>query len=323
MQSISKTALSHADIQAIVSRHLGSASRLAGFEELKDGYFNAAYRLDLADGFRCVLKVAPPAAVRVLRYEDDIMTAEVETMRLVRSRTTMPVPEIYAHDRLHAVIDNEFYLMAFLAGAPFHKLRTVLALEDRRRIEREIGAYLREMNEVTGPAFGYFAPSSPRFDRWRSAFDFMVCGVLADGRDKAVALPRPYDVLLDLLRSAYPALDEIAMPQLVHWDLWDGNVFVDPTTAQITGIIDFERSLWGDPLMEMNFSPLARESVAKEGYGKPMLETPAQCTRRMLYNIYVYLIMVIECYYRLYPTQDQENWIRPKLAAELDALEAP
>ena len=321
MQSASKTALSAATLQDIVAHYFGSAARLSATEELKDGYFNAAYRLDLADGFRCVLKVAPPAAVRVLRYEYDIMTAEVETMRLVKARTAMPVPEIYHHDRSHAVIDNEYYLMAFLPGGPFHKLKSTLAIEDRRRIEREIGAHLAEMNAITGPAFGYFPSSTPRFDTWRLAFDFMLGGVLADGQDMSVVLPLPYDALLDLVCASYSALDEIETPQLVHWDLWDGNVFVDPSTAQITGVIDFERSLWGDPLMEMNFSPLARDTVFSEGYGRPMLATPQQRIRRALYNIYVYLIMVIESYYRLYPTRDQENWIRPKLVEELRELE--
>lgn len=322
MQSVSKTTLAEADLQAIVNQHFGRAARLSAAEELKDGYFNAAYRLDLADGFRCVLKVAPPPTVRVLRYEFDIMTAEVETMRLVQARTAMPVPEIFCHDRSRTVIDNEFYLMAFLPGGPFHKLKKTLPEADRRRIEREIGAHLAAMNAITGPAFGYFAASTPRFATWRAAFDFMIGGVLDDGRDMAVELPLPYDALHDLLRASYPALDEIVTPQLVHWDLWDGNVFVDPETAQITGIIDFERSLWGDPLMEMNFSPLANDTVFADGYAQPMLVTPKQRIRRALYNIYVYLIMVIECYYRLYPTRDQENWIRPKLAAELRELEA-
>ena len=63
-----------------------------------------------------------------------------------------------------------------------------------------------------------------------------------------------------LCAEAHPALDEVQSPRLVHWDLWDGNVFVDPATAQITGISDFERSLWGDPLMEVNFGALPRSN---------------------------------------------------------------
>ena len=144
-------------------------------------------------------------------------------------------------------------------------------------------------------------------------------------QEMSVELPLPYDALLDLLRRSYPALDEVQSPRLVHWDLWDGNVFVDPATAQITGIIDFERSLWGDPLMEVNFgafAPLEPDSPLLQGYGRPMLTTPEARVRRTLYNIYLFLIMIIECTYRRYPTQDQENWARRLLAVELDKLQA-
>jgi aminoglycoside phosphotransferase (APT) family kinase protein len=325
MQSISKTSLTHEMVQAIVTHHFGAASRLVAAEELTDGYYNAAYGLDLADGLRCVLKVAPPASVPVLRYEHDIMTAEVETIRLVRAHTGMPAPEVLCHDRSHELIDNAFFIMTFVAGMPFHKLRTLMSQEDQQRILRQIGVFLAEMNAISGPAFGYFTPRSPRFEDWRSAFDFMLRGVMADGQDMLVELPLEYDALLDLVSRSYPALDEIQSPRLVHWDLWDGNVFVDPTTAQITGIIDFERSLWGDPLMEVNFgafAPLEPDSPLLQGYGRQMLATPAEKVRRTLYNIYLFLIMIIECTYRRYPTQDQENWARRLLAVELGKLQA-
>jgi len=45
-----------------------------------------------------------------------------------------------------------------------------------------------------------------------------------------------------------------------------------------------------------------------EGYGQNLLDTPDKKLRRVLYNLYLYLIMIIECYYRKYETKDQENW---------------
>ncbi len=323
MQSISKTPLSQDALRAIVAHHFGSATRLLSAEELTDGFFNAAYRLDLTNGFRYVLKAAPPASIRVLRYEQDIMAAEVEAIRLVRANTSMPAPKIYCYDRSRALIENEFFIMAFIPGESLFTLKPRLAPEDLQPIERQVGAYLREMNTITGRSFGYCAPSSPQFGSWREAFDFMVRGVLADGQEIAVDLPLPYDALQKLLEHSYAALEEVATPQLVHWDLWDGNIFVDPDTRKITGVIDFERALWGDPLMEVNFGafkPLTSDSPFLAGYGQPMLETTAEQTRRILYNIYLFLIMIIECYYRHYPTKQQENWAREQLSAQLHKL---
>src|SRR5512142_2061664 len=98
MYSLSKIELSAELTQAAVSSHFGSQRKIKTYEELKEGFFNAAALLELDDGLKCVLKAAPPEAVRVLRYERDIMRAEVESMRLVRTQTAVPVPEIYVFD---------------------------------------------------------------------------------------------------------------------------------------------------------------------------------------------------------------------------------
>jgi aminoglycoside phosphotransferase (APT) family kinase protein len=316
MQSISKVSLSQAVIQSLVSHHFGGDTRVLAAVELTDGCFNTAYRLDLADGRAWVLKVAPPPGLRVMRYEAGIMSAEVEVMGLVQARTSMPLPEVLCYDATRRIIENEFFIMAFIPGEPLNKVRAVLTDAQRQAIDRRCGAYLREMNAVPGAAYGYCTACSPRHPTWRHAFDAMLGGVMDDGRDMDVPLPLPYDALHERLRAVYPALDEVQTPRLVHWDLWDGNVFVDMDRGEVTGIVDFERALWGDPLMEVNFRPYPTGGAFLEGYGTPMLATNTQRQRRLLYNVYLYLIMIIECSYRRYETQDQENWARAQLAAE-------
>ncbi len=318
--SKSKTKITGQEAAALVREAFGSGARLAGCEELTDGYYNAAYALRLSDDSRYVVKIAPPAAVRVLRYERDIMAAEVEALRLVRRDTGMPVPEVICYDRSRRVIPQEWFLTPYLPGAPLHRVRDQLAPETAHAIDVESGRLLREVNAIPGPAFGYLAQPAPPGQSWRTAFLAMIDGVLADGADIGVSLPEPYEVIRERVAAAAPALDEIIVPRLVHWDLWDGNMFVDPATGKITGVIDFERALWGDPLLEVNFGVFRDAAAFEEGYGHPMLVTPAQRQRRILYNIYLFLIMVIECYYREYETPDQENYARQRLASDLQRI---
>ncbi|HNT77473.1 MAG TPA: aminoglycoside phosphotransferase family protein [Anaerolineae bacterium] len=320
MQSISKIQLSHPQIQSIISHHFGHETHVQAIQELTEGYFATAYRLDLADGRAWVLKVSPPPHVRVLRYEYDIMAAEVAAMRLVRARTAAPVAEIYCYDASRALLDNEFFIMACLPGQPLHKVRKELAPDVQQRVNRQIGGYLREINSIEGTAFGYGSENTPRFAQWRDAFDAMLQTVLQDGEDMAVELPLSYAEIHDLARRHYAALDEVTTPRLVHWDLWDGNIFFDGEMQAITGIIDHERALWGDPLMEVNFTGYDPQSDFAAGYGAPMLDTPPQRTRRALYSLYLFLIMVIECYYRKYPTNGQELWAREQLAKTINDL---
>jgi len=320
MQSVSKITLSHDVIQSLISHHFGNDTRVKATQELTEGYFATAYRLDLADGRAWVLKVSPPPHVRVLRYERDIMAAEVATMRLLHERTSLPIPAIHCYDASRTLLDNEFFLMEFLPGQPLHKVRGEIAPNVQQRINRQIGGYLREINAIEGAAFGYGPESTPRFAAWRDAFDAMLMTVLQDGEDMDVELPLSYAGYHDLARQHYAALDEVRAPRLVHWDLWDGNIFFDIETQTITGIIDHERALWGDPLMEVNFTGYDPSSDFAVGYGIPVLDTPAQRTRRTLYSLYLFLIMVIECYYRQYPNNGQELWAREQLANTVDAL---
>ena len=324
MDSFSKIPLSIELARGIVCHHFGDGRKLAAYEELREGFFNAAALLELDDGLKCVLKAAPPDEVTVLRYEKDLMRAEVESMRLVRQRTQVPVPEIYIYDTTRCLLPSEFFLMEFVPGVPFHKLRNQLSDEVQQNVRREMGRMTREMAEITGPVFGYWTQPCQPGVTWRDCFASMLQGVLQDGLDVQVDLERPYDEIYRILERNFPALDEVSTPRLVHWDLWDGNVFVDPQSGKVTGLIDFERALWADPLMEAIFmhpDPPLPGGPCAEGYGEPLFQDPAQVTRRLLYNAYLYLIMVIECTYRKYPDQRQENWTRPRLKETLQRLE--
>lgn len=320
MYSRTKTIVSTPQLEQIARRHLGPGRTLHAAVELEDGCYNAAYRLELDDGSRYILKVAPPDHIPVLRYERDIMRAEVEVMRLVGARTGVPVPHICAYDTSRQIVDNDFFLMACLAGVPFNKLRRELTAEQGQAIDREAGRLTRQINDLSGSDFGYYAQPERRFTTWRGAFADMIAGVLADGAEMNVPLPLPYAELEERLAVFYDVLDAVDTPALCHWDLWDGNLFVDLQTQQVTGVIDFERALWGDPLIEARFMDLQPDTAYMQGYGRPMLDTPERVRRRILYNIYLFLIMVIECEYRDLQPRYQEPWARQRLAESLASL---
>jgi len=321
MDSFSKIALNESLASAIVARLFGSSTRLGSFMELKDGYFNAAALLELNDGARMVLKAAPPDDVRVMRYEQNIMRAEVEAMSRVRMETSVPAPQVLVYDTSRSLLSSDFFVMSYLPGTPLDKLRRDLPREVQSEIDREMGRLTRELSRLTGPSFGYWAQPEPPGTSWRVCFDHMVQGVLQDGLEMGVGLDMDYAEIYQRIQVHLGALEEIQIPRLVHWDLWDGNIFIDPSSSKITGLIDFERVLWGDPLIEGIFVDQRADSSAIQGFGEALLDSPSGRMRRLLYNVYLHLIMVIECSFRHYPTQDQENWVRPVLAQELAQLD--
>ena len=320
VESISKTPVTAEQAAAVVERAFGPDAALASFTECTEGWFNAVHRLALADGTSCILKVAPPPDVRVLRYEHDLLTTEVEALRLVRERTDVPVPEVLAWDEACDLLPTPYFLMTACPGRLLSEVRGELTAEGSTAVDAELCRLVAQVNAVTAESFGRPDRAAPHDPTWRAAFGRLVDDLLADGADAGVELPVPYEEVAAHVARHGDALDEVAVPRLVHWDLWDPNVFVDPATGAVVGVIDFERVLWADPLMEAQFTARRADDERTEAYGRALFAEPGAVARRRLYDLYLSLVMTIESAYRNYPTSDIEDLARSMLAGVLDEL---
>ncbi len=139
--------------------------------------------------------------------------------------------------------------MEMLEGEPYNKVKDGLTEEQRSRIEHQLGVYNRQINDIRGERFGIYAAGGETGSSWKETFHLMLLSVLSDGESEGVQLTADYKTIRNEVSLRLDLLDEVTEPRLLHWDLWDGNVFIKDGT--ITGIIDFERTLWGDPLMEI------------------------------------------------------------------------
>lgn len=297
-----KLKLDSQQLGQIARHHFGK--ELAHSRELTDGWANTAYQLTLADGFQSVLKVAPTAVGALMRYEQDMMKTEVEVMRLVSQDRRMPVPEVYAFDQSRSLVPTDYFIMQWLEGEPYNKIKESFTPEEREQIEHQLGEYNACINEFSGEKFGYY-PLHEAFASWTDAFWAMLQGVLDDATDAGTALPAERSVIEQEVKERLPYLNAVTKPKLLHWDLWDGNIFIKD--KQICGIIDFERAMWGDPLMEHYFSHFNLSETFLRGYGREGLTAEEQI-RRGLYDLYLDLILLIECAFRKYSDETHVEW---------------
>ncbi|RCX22654.1 fructosamine-3-kinase [Fontibacillus phaseoli] len=317
MDNAIKRQLSAEDLDVLVGRAFGGEKRIASALELKDGWFNSAYALTFSDGTRSVLKVAPRMEAGMMRYERDVMRAEVDVLHLLKETGSIPVPEVYYYEAEPGGF--EFFFMEFLSGEPYNKAKENLTAEERKVIEAELGRLSRRLNEISGKRFGYYAQEEKQGTDWADVFTDMVAGLLADAKDAQVELPASEVEFRSLLEERRVSLNEVTEPRLVHWDLWDGNLFVKE--GRITGLIDCERALWGDPLMEYYFRGLFGDnnSAFLSGYGKESF-TDAEKERLQLYDLYLALILRIECMYRQYSDTNHHKWATELLKQCWDGL---
>lgn len=310
MDNAVKYKLTREQLSGVADKHFGCG--LSEAAELTDGWANTAYAVTLEDARQLIIKVAPSAAVKMMSYEKDMMKTEVDSLRLVKNAGGVPVPSVLAHDDSLELIDSEYFIMERLEGVPFNTVKGGMAEEERASIERELGVYSKRINEIKARHFGCYASihdESLAAPSWRRYFEELLQSVVDDGRAAGVELPVAYEEIEREVAGRLDCLDEVTEPCLVHWDLWDGNVFVKD--GKITGIIDFERALWGDPLMEVYFGRFNQEGPApfREGYGFEGWTESAR-DRRLLYDMYLDLILVIECTYRQYEDQNHIDWTR-------------
>jgi aminoglycoside phosphotransferase (APT) family kinase protein len=290
------------------------------YEELPGGTYNTIYRVTPGG---LLLKVPPGPATPALTYERELLAGEALFYRLAAKEARVPVPEV-----VHADPDGDYLLMTECPGAPWNEAPPAEA--DRPRLRRELGRLTALLNAVTGPHFGYPAAPAPPGTGWSEAFTAILDAVLADAERYAAPLPIPPDHIRALARAAAPALDEVTVPALVHYDLWEGNILL--ADGRITAIIDGERMFWGDPLAEfasLNLlggpedDPDLLAGYA-DGGGTTAFDDAAR-VRLALYRAYLDLIMLIEIHPRAYGPEraawgDRE--VTPHLMSALDEVAA-
>jgi aminoglycoside phosphotransferase (APT) family kinase protein len=278
-----------ADIAALAREAFGPATTVENAQPLSGGGFASVWRVDLADGRRTVVKIGPAADVPLLRYERDMVAAEAAYLAVVADAgLALPLPRLLRNG-------SDWLFATHLPGVPLNES----PVEDGP-IRRELGAVMAKIHTLTGAIFGYTGERSSG-DTWPEAFAAMIEDLLADADDWSVRVPA--ETIRDTVERHRKILDQVDLPALLHFDLWDGNVLVDGD--RLSGLVDGERWLYGDPLMDF-VSPAIYRRIDDEpgnpfvaGYrevsGRPPVgETDSERRRLALYRLHLYLVMTVE-----------------------------
>lgn len=316
--------LDRAEVEEIARKHLTGPVEVVGHEEFKDGFFNAAHALELADGRHVVIKVAPDKAHKLLRYEVDLMATEIECFERGLA-AGVPMPALHFGDPEGGVM-----IIDRLKGVTLPNAKADMSPADLLSVRREIGALSARYATVTGERFGYPRKDGRTVaDTWSESFFAMVDDVLADIAEHGSPLPRRAEEIAAIVAAERDLLDEVTRPALVHFDLWDGNVFVvqDESGWRVEAFIDGERAFYGDPIAEivsLAFGSDEEKAAAVDGFlGREM--TAGEQRRLALYRIYLMLILIAECDVRGFDEElnaNQLEWSTKSLVANLALLES-
>jgi aminoglycoside phosphotransferase (APT) family kinase protein len=303
---VTKNYQSEVELQMLVVRAFQGV-RMKTYRELTEGCCNVAYFIELEDGRKVVLKIAPAKTECLLSHEVNIMRAEVSAMELVKEKTDIVIPKVYFYDDTKTLCCSEYFFMEYLEGSSFYSIKESFSTKEIEDVESDIGQILHSLHKIKGGQFGLLGAKESWRDEFFPFFYQVVVGVLHDGLKKNVDIGVDYEEIRALLLRDKAAFDEVITPVLVHWDTWEGNWFIQD--KRISGLIDWERAMFGEGLMEDRFRSHCLSKSFLCGYGIETF-TETQKLRMAWYDIFLHLTMMIEGSYREYDNDGQYQWVK-------------
>ena len=283
--------------------------QIAEIKELPEGMCNVTYDITFEDGSESILKIAAKDRRGNTSNEVNLMLAEINAMKLVAENCSFKVADILYYDTGNTICDGNYFFMEKLEGDNFFLVREGMSEEVIAIINTEIGKISRELSNIQNSEFGFLGEDK----RYESLFKFvkhMLENLLSDAQKRDIDILYDEQTFLNQLENDKSAFETIHKASLVHWDMWEGNVFVKD--GHVSGIIDWERALWGEPFMDDRFRMHNRGKHFLEGFGQ-IAFSEDELKRLRWYDIILYLTMMIEVFYREFDDKGQYFWAREML----------
>jgi aminoglycoside phosphotransferase (APT) family kinase protein len=221
------------------------------------GMSNPTYFLRRGD-WRAVLRKQPGDVLVPSAHAIDREFRVLEALQ----GTTVPTPKPLRYCADGNVLGTPFYLMEWLDGRVFHEFATPgVVPRERGELFRSMCATLAEIHKLDFRALGladygrpgnYFRRQLSRWARLWSEY--------RKGDDDNPALDR----IVRWLEERVPESETLA---LCHGDFRIGNVMFHPTEPRVIGVLDWELSTLGHPLVDLAFNSQAWRMAPDENGG--------------------------------------------------------
>ncbi|MCR5805153.1 MAG: aminoglycoside phosphotransferase family protein [Clostridia bacterium] len=313
---ITKNRQSDSTLNEMISKAFPGKTAM-DIQELTEGMCNVTYDITFSDGDECILKIAAKDTTGNTSNEIHLMEAEVTAMQLVREHCSFKVADVLAYDNSKTICDGDYFFMEKLPGVNYSFIKDKLPEEINRGVARQIGEISKQLCVITNTQFGFLGDTK-RYDRLSDFVYTMLLNLISDGQKKNVNLGYDVKQLLDEFEEEKHIFDEVSSATLVHWDMWEGNVFV--VEDRVSGIIDWERAMWGEALMDDRFRRHNRNKDFLDGFGKQDF-TESELRRLRWYDIILYLTMMIEVFYREFEDKGQYYWAKEQFLRSVNNSE--
>lgn len=211
------------------------------------GNINNVFSATLQNGMEIVARMHPRSVKNGYFWVEKVV-AEKATEKGVPSYETYYIDDSKKH------VDFDFMLMERLPGQAIQHLLP-LSQKKIQYLMNELGSLCARFHQVSPNGFGFMSNNIAKnkielvgqYDRMLDHFYSALDEDLAYLVHESVFTPKHEQVIRSIF-SQHEALLSIKKASLIHNDIADWNVLSDGTN--ITGIIDWDESCAGDPIMD-------------------------------------------------------------------------
>jgi len=282
------------ELEALIRYHRDDTDSHISFRRIATGKFNTSYFVN-AGNEQLVLRIAPSRDEVFVFYERDMMRQEPEIHQLLLSQTNVPVPRILTYDSSHTLINHDFLIMERLPELPLTEAYDI----SNDLVLRQVGEYLAQVHSLVKEecGYGYLGAHRPMESQptWQDAFKVMWNKMIDDVIMVGHYSKEESRMMRSLLDQYIAMFDRPVSASLLHMDIWHQNILVD-SKGKVTGLIDWDRALWGDP--EIEFAVLDYCGISEpafwEGYGQERdISDPARIRQvfYLLYEVQKYIVI--------------------------------
>jgi aminoglycoside phosphotransferase (APT) family kinase protein len=195
-----------------------------------------------ASGGRYVLKIYPAGG-------SSLSATEEFGLRLA-AEAGVPVPRAVLSG-VEPSTGRAYLLMTRLPGVRWADRRGTLSTAELRTLTADTARALRRLHDVRGTAFGRLSGDGRRWPTV-SAMVESLSGEWLREFSAAGGSPELAGRLRRLVSNRRAVLESGAAPALCHNDFIDGNLVVaDAGPPHLSGVVDFERASWNDPMSDL------------------------------------------------------------------------
>jgi aminoglycoside phosphotransferase (APT) family kinase protein len=267
----------------------------------------------------------------VIRF--DLVSEEDEPSRFVGEAraynllagSALPVPQVVKLDLSKTLVPYPYLITSKLPGITIIDSWPALTQAEKASLTFQAGKYLALLHQYSGPCFGRLKNlhTQARFTSWYDFLADFFTYYASEVLNQQLLAPALVARIEAGLVKCKPVLDRVIIPCLVHNDYHFENLL--QKDGNLTGIIDFEHALYGDPSLDFlvediweEFCPGSR-TLIYAAYQQFRRFDASHCLRVSLYKTLILLDEVVwftEC-----TNLKEVARVKGELLAELKILE--